>query len=164
MNDMDFWDAFWLLLIFIPLLLIWGFALVDIFQRDDMPGRIKALWVVCVVFAPFFGTLIYLIFRQPGATAGERAGIDQESREFVARYSPDDHAQQLAQLSDLHDRGKLTDAEFAAEKARLMADNPDVAPRAGTGTMTTPGPNGTIPVRHTSSGPATGKAPGPTTR
>jgi hypothetical protein len=46
--------------------------------------------------------------------------IDQASREFVAKYSPNDSASQLQVLSDLHDRGKLTDDEFAAEKARLL--------------------------------------------
>ena len=33
---MDFWDFFWLLLIYLPLVLLWTFALVDIFRRDDM--------------------------------------------------------------------------------------------------------------------------------
>lgn len=139
---MDFWDVFWILLIFIPLLLIWGFALVDIFRRDDMPGWLKALWVICVVLAPFFGTLIYLIFRRPGATPQERQAMDQASREFVERYSPSDHAQQLAVLSDLHDRGKLTDDEFAAEKARLMAESAD----APAGRHATPPPPGTPPT------------------
>ena len=167
---MDFWDVFWLLLIFIPLLLIWGFALVDIFRRDDMPGWLKALWVICVVLAPFFGTLIYLLFRRPGATAAERQAMDQASREFVAKYSPNDHAQQLAMLSDLHDRGKLTDGEFAAEKARLMAEGPAENPAQSVpaggppsaAATTLPGANGTIPGRHAASAPTGGATPGPT--
>ncbi len=65
-----FWNAFWLMFIFIPLLLIWGFALVDIFRRDDMGGFSKALWVLVVILLPFFGTFIYLITRPAGATAG----------------------------------------------------------------------------------------------
>lgn len=172
---MDFWDVFWLLLIFIPLLLIWGFALVDIFRRDDMPGWLKALWVICVILAPFFGTLIYLLFRRPGATPAERQAMDQASREFVAKYSPNDHAQQLAVLSDLHDRGKLTDEEFAAEKTRLMAEAPAAATApAGTPAATatsasvTPtagdvanGVNGTMPGRHAAASSG-GTTPGPT--
>jgi hypothetical protein len=73
---------------------------------------------------PFIGTLIYLIVRPAGGTSEERAALDQANREFVARYSPDDRASQLKTLSDLHDRGKLTDEEFAAEKARLMSSAP----------------------------------------
>ena len=125
---MNFWDVFWLLLIFIPLLMIWGFALMDIFRRDDISGGMKALWIVAVVFLPFVGTLIYLIFREPGATAVERQQMDEASRDFVQKYAPDNvqkyapdnMAQQLATLSDLHDRGKLSDTEFAAEKARVL--------------------------------------------
>jgi hypothetical protein len=100
--------------------MIWAFALVDIFRRDDMKGISKALWVVVVFAIPFVGTLIYLIFRPVGATQQEREMIDQASRDFVQRYQTSDGAAQLSALADLHDRGKLTDAEFAAEKARIV--------------------------------------------
>ncbi|HZN75497.1 MAG TPA: SHOCT domain-containing protein [Micromonosporaceae bacterium] len=120
-EGLDFWEVFWLLLIFIPLLLIWAFAIVDIFRRDDMNGWLKALWVVIVILMPFFGTLIYLLFRRPGATPQERTAMDEASRDFVHKYAPDNRAEQLSVLADLHDRGKLTDAEFAAEKARLTS-------------------------------------------
>jgi type VI protein secretion system component VasK len=117
---MDFWDVFWLLLIFIPLLLVWAFAIVDIFRRDDLAGWHKALWVVCVILVPFLGTLIYLIFRPAAATKEEREALDQASREFVQKYTPADTTRDLQVLSELHDRGKLTDAEFAEEKARVL--------------------------------------------
>jgi hypothetical protein len=34
--------------------------------------------------------------------------------------SPSNGVAELRALADLHDRGKLTDSEFAAEKARLL--------------------------------------------
>ncbi|MEU7820120.1 SHOCT domain-containing protein [Catellatospora sp. NPDC049133] len=144
---MDFWDVFWLLLIFIPLLLIWAFAIVDIFRRDDLSGWLKALWIVVVILLPFLGTLIYLIFRQPGATAQERRAMDQASREFVEKYSPSDSAQQLKLLADLHDRGKLTDAEFAEEKSRVLdsarahdaVQTRDTSPGGAVGSPAVPG-------------------------
>ena len=119
-NGITFWNAFWLLLIYIPLLLVWGFALVDIFRRYDLNGWMKALWVACVILVPFLGTLIYLLFRRPGATPEERQAIDQSSREFVEKYSPSNTTEQLRTLADLHDCGKLSDAEFAAEKSRVL--------------------------------------------
>jgi hypothetical protein len=119
-----FWENFFLFLIFLPLAMVWAFALVDIFRRDDLRGISKALWVACVILVPFFGTLMYLVVRPAGATEEERVMMDQASREFVAKYSPDDNASQLKTLSDLHDRGKLTDEEFAAEKARLLGPSP----------------------------------------
>ncbi len=116
----SFWENFFLLLIFLPLIMIWAFALVDVFRRDDMGGGWKAIWVACIILVPFFGTLIYLITRPSGATPEERQMMDQAGREFVEKYTPTDTASQLQTLADLHDRGKLTDAEFAAEKARVL--------------------------------------------
>ena len=114
-----FWETFFLLLIFLPLVMIWCFALFDIFRRDDRGGGWKAVWVACIILVPFLGTLIYLITRPAGATQEERVAIDEANREFVAHYAPDARASELKVLADLHDRGKLTDEEFAAEKARL---------------------------------------------
>ena len=115
-----FWETFFLFLVFLPLAMMWGFALIDIFRRDDLGGFSKALWVTCVIIVPFFGTLIYLIARPSGATREERQMIDEANRDFVARYSPANGVSELSALADLHDRGKITDSEFAAEKARLL--------------------------------------------
>ena len=115
-----FWETFFLFLIFLPLAMVWGFALVDVFRRDDIGGFSKALWVTCIILVPFFGTLIYLAGRPAGATQDERKMMDEASREFVAKYSPANGASELSTLADLHDRGKLTDDEFAAEKARVL--------------------------------------------
>jgi hypothetical protein len=112
----SFWETFFLILIFLPLALVWAGALLDIFRRDDMGGASKALWVATVILVPFFGTLIYLIARPVGATPEERDMLDQ----FETRSAPDDSAAALKMLSELHDRGKLTDEEFAAEKARVL--------------------------------------------
>lgn len=119
-----FWENFFLLLIFLPLAMIWGFALLDIFRRDDIGGFSKAVWVVCVILVPFFGTLFYLIARPAGATKQERELLDEASREFVAKYSPANDAAELQAIADLHDRGKLTDDEFAAEKRRILGSQP----------------------------------------
>ena len=115
-----FWETFFLFLVFLPLAMMWGFALIDIFRRDDIGGFSKALWVACVILVPFLGTLIYVIARPVGATREARQVIDQANREFVARYRPDGGVSELRALADLHDRGKLTDNEFATEKARLL--------------------------------------------
>lgn len=62
-----FWEAFFLMMIWIPLVMLWGFALVDIFRRPDLGGGMKALWVVIVFVLPWIGVLIYLATR-PSAT------------------------------------------------------------------------------------------------
>ena len=38
----------------------------------------------------------------------------------MPQYSPSSTAEQLKVLADLHDRGKLSDSEFASEKARIL--------------------------------------------
>jgi hypothetical protein len=47
--------------IVLPLLAIWGFALVDLFMRPDIGGLGKVLWLLGIIFFPFFGTVAYFI-------------------------------------------------------------------------------------------------------
>ena len=122
-----FWESFFLFLIFLPLAMVWGFALVDIFRRDDINGFSKALWVVCVILVPFLGTLVYLVIRPAGATREERELLGGSGRGLASRYSPSTGTSELLALADLHDRGKLTDAEFTAETARLLGTRAPVS-------------------------------------
>lgn len=116
---MTFRDFFFLLLIYIPLLLVWGAALADIFRREDIGGFSKTIWVVVVLALPLLGTLIYLLARPATATSREAAALDQR---FGQPHSADSHAQQLEVLSSLHDRGKLTDDEYAKGKHKVLAE------------------------------------------
>jgi hypothetical protein len=65
-----FWDVFFLLLIWVPLIMLWGFALYDIFRRHDMAGLSKALWVAVIFLLPYIGVLIYLGMRPEGPGPG----------------------------------------------------------------------------------------------
>jgi hypothetical protein len=62
MHD-DFWRSFFLFLIFLPLVLLWAFALIDLFKRHDIHGGAKALWLVLIIVIPIFGALIYIAMR-----------------------------------------------------------------------------------------------------
>lgn len=108
---MTFWQLFVLLLIYVPLLLIWGTALFDVFRRDDLSGAATALWMVVIVLLPVVGTLVYLVRRPSAAPVPGRAVRGETSQTRV---------QLLTDLASLHDRGKLTDSEFAVEKQRLI--------------------------------------------
>jgi hypothetical protein len=61
-----FWNvigaAFLIMFVFVPLILLWTFALVDLFVRRDIRWR-KVLWLIFIVFLPIFGPLIYLLVR-----------------------------------------------------------------------------------------------------
>ena len=109
--------------------LIWFWLLViifgDIFRSKDMSGGMKAVWVLFVIILPFLGILVYLIAR--GGKMHERA----ESAAKQQQQAFDDYVKQtagagnsvdqLAKLADLKQSGAITDAEFEAQKAKLLA-------------------------------------------
>ena len=70
-----FWDVvgatFLILFVFVPLILLWTFALVDLFVRRDIRWK-KVVWLLVIVFIPILGPIIYLLIRP------EEANIPQE--------------------------------------------------------------------------------------
>jgi hypothetical protein len=120
-----FWSMLWFFLFFLWIwLLITVFA--DIFRSHDMGGWAKAGWVIFVVILPFLGVLVYLIAR--GGKMQDRqmrsaARQQEEFRQYVqdVATAPGGSADQLAKLADLRDQGVITDAEFQAEKAKVLA-------------------------------------------
>jgi hypothetical protein len=115
----------WMLWFF--LFVIWIWLLISIFAdifRSEMSGWAKAGWIIFVVILPFLGVLVYLIAN--GSKMQERsmesaAAAQQAQAEYIKRVAgTDTTADQLKTLADLHDAGKLTDAEFAAQKAKLL--------------------------------------------
>jgi ABC-type multidrug transport system fused ATPase/permease subunit len=122
---------FFLTMLYFFLFIIWIWLLItvfiDIFRSHDMGGVAKALWVIFIIILPFLGVFVYLIAR--GGKMHERAAqqaaeqqkaFDQYVRE-AAGTSGADTASQLAKLADLKSQGVLTDAEFEAQKAKLLA-------------------------------------------
>ena len=109
--------------------LIWFWLLViifgDIFRSRDMGGGAKALWVLFVIILPFLGILVYLIARggkmheraEQAAQQQQQAFDDYEKQTAGAGNSVD----QLAKLADLKQSGAITDAEFEAQKAKLLS-------------------------------------------
>ena len=118
------WSMLWFFMF-----VIWIWILIalfgDIFRSEDLSGGMKAFWVIFIVILPWLGILVYLIARGSGmqkrAIAHAQAQQDQ-FRDYVqttaAAASP---ADQIAKLADLKAQGALTDAEFEAQKAKLLA-------------------------------------------
>ncbi len=108
---------FWLLIV------IFG----DIFRSQDMGGGAKALWVIFVIILPFIGIFTYLIAR--GGKMHERAEKDAQAQQNAfddyvrqaAGTAGTSTADQLSKLADLKAQGVLTDAEFEAQKAKILA-------------------------------------------
>ncbi len=121
-------DFLWTMIeIFFFIIWIWLaiMVFVDIFRSHDMGGWAKALWVLFVVILPFLGILVYLIARGGGMqeraaaqAAREQKAFDQYVRQTAGSGG---NADELAKLADLKAKGLITDAEFDAQKAKLLA-------------------------------------------
>jgi ABC-type multidrug transport system fused ATPase/permease subunit len=126
--DYPLLDVFWTILWFF-LFFFWIWVLIsifaDIFRSHDLGGFAKALWVVFVIVLPFLGVVVYLIARGEGMheRAAERAARQEEEfRGYISEVAGGSNAaDQLAKLADLRDRGVVTDAEFEAEKAKILS-------------------------------------------
>ena len=111
-----FFIWFWLLIIVFS----------DIFRSRDLSGWAKALWVIFVIILPFLGIFVYLIAR--GGKMHERAEAQaaQQQQAFDAYVkqaagTSGSSVDELAKLADLKAKGVITDAEFDAQKAKLLS-------------------------------------------
>jgi hypothetical protein len=121
-------NLFWTMLE-IFLFVIWIFILfriiADIFRDHSMGGGLKALWLIFIIFLPFLGVLVYLIAR--GSSMHERdikqaQAQDAAMKAYIQQAAAPSTSttDQLAKLGELKDKGVLTDAEFNAQKAKLL--------------------------------------------
>jgi hypothetical protein len=129
-TDYPVLDAFLTMLWFF-LFIIWIWLLImvfiDIFRSHDMGGGAKALWVIFIIILPLLGVLVYLIAR--GGKMHERAAQEaaQQQKAFdtyvrqTAGSGGGSSADQLSKLADLKSQGVLTEAEFEAQKAKILA-------------------------------------------
>jgi ABC-type multidrug transport system fused ATPase/permease subunit len=109
--------------------IIWFWLLIiiftDIFRSRDIGGGAKALWVIFVIILPFLGIFVYLIAR--GGKMHERAAeAAQQQQEAMDQYikqaaGTPNTGDELAKLADLKDKGVITQEEFDAQKAKLLA-------------------------------------------
>ena len=120
-----FWSMLWIFL-WIAWIVVLFRVIADIFRSHDMGGWGKALWVIFVVVAPFVGVFVYLIARGHSMAerdAGQARAQDAAFRSYVQETvgSSGGTADELSKLADLKERGVITDAEFEAQKAKLLA-------------------------------------------
>jgi len=109
------------------LFVIWIWLLIAVFAdifRSPVSGWAKAGWTFFIIFLPMLGVLVYLIAQ--GGSMQERsmenaAAAQKAQNEYIRDVAGNESAaDQLTKLAALHDSGKLTDAEFAAQKAKLL--------------------------------------------
>ena len=121
-------DLFWtLFMVFAFVVWIWILIAIfsDIFRSHDLSGLGKALWMLFVILVPVIGILAYLIVRGHGMHERAVAQSQQEDQEFDAYIRQTaggtDTADELTKLAALKNNGTITQAEFDAQKAKLLA-------------------------------------------
>jgi type VI protein secretion system component VasK len=122
-----FWSMMWFFLWIIWIMLLFR-VIGDIFRSHDLGGFAKVLWLLLVIAFPFFGVFVYMIAR--GRTMAQhdmdaaRARDDQMKayvQQVTASSGSAGSADELAKLAELNQSGVLTDAEFAQQKAKILA-------------------------------------------
>jgi hypothetical protein len=109
-----FWEVFWLLAIWVPIVLLWATALYDLVTHTAISGLAKAGWALLIIFVPIVGALIYFVLRPKRPVQEEETRAEATERTTATVVEALDHAGRL------HDAGKLTDAEYGRIKGQLM--------------------------------------------
>lgn len=114
-------EIFLFVLYFWVLITIFG----DLFRDHQLSGWAKAGWVLVLFLVPFLGMLVYLIARGQGMrerAVKEQADMRQHMDAYIRQTAGGSSSvDELAKLSDLKDRGAISDAEFEQAKAKLLA-------------------------------------------
>lgn len=95
------------ILVSIPAFVIIGFSIVDVVRRPDLKLWQKGGWLAVVVLLPAVGTVIYLVAR-PARGPHPRRGSVRSS--------------ELIEAIRRHDRGLMSDADYAVAKQRLVTE------------------------------------------
>jgi hypothetical protein len=113
-------EVFFLVVFFWILITIIG----DLFRDHEMSGWNKAGWVLLLVLVPFLGALIYLIARGEGMrerAVKEQAEVRKHMDAYVRETAGTSPVDELHKLSELKDKGAISDAEFERAKAKLLS-------------------------------------------
>jgi len=118
------WSILWFFVFFMWIWLVIS-IFGDILRNHDMSGGAKALWSLFIIFIPFLGVFAYLIVngqsmneRQAKAMQAQQDAMNSYIRQ--AAGTGGGTAAELKNLADLHAAGTLSDAEYAAAKAKVL--------------------------------------------
>lgn len=126
-NSLGFFDILWSIFLLF-LLIAWFWVLIsvvaDIFRSQDISGVAKALWIGFVIIIPWLGVLVYIIARgdrMQEHAADAMARAEETRRSYIRSVAQVSPADELAKLTELKEKGVLTEVEFAAQKARVLS-------------------------------------------
>ena len=127
MLALSIWEAIWLvfvIFIFITALMMIFAIVIDIFRNKEMSGGKKALWLIALVFFTLITALVYVIVHGQGMAdrqMKEQAEAQESFDQYVRDVAGGGAASELERAASLHTEGKISDDEYAALKAKILA-------------------------------------------
>lgn len=108
-------------IIFLFVMWIWLLVRVlgDIFRRTDLSGLGKVFWIIFLFVVPYLGVFAYLV-TQGGSMAERDTDSAVATRDQLRSAIGFSVADELAKLEALKAEGKITSAEYAKLRARLV--------------------------------------------
>ena len=123
---MPFLDIIWSMFVFF-LLIAWVWVVIsvvsDVFRSKDIGGFSKALWVLFVIIIPWLGVLSYILIRGSGMEERNMQAVADaadKQRAYIQDVAGTSTADELSKLAELKEKGVINDAEFEAQKAKLL--------------------------------------------
>jgi ABC-type multidrug transport system fused ATPase/permease subunit len=123
----NFWDFVWLIVssfIFISYLIILFQIVVDLFRDPDLGGGSRAIWIIGLIFLPFFTAIVYVLSRGKNMAERQRATVQKarsETESYIREVAGKSPAEQISAAKALLDAGTITQEEYAKLKAKALA-------------------------------------------
>ena len=119
------WSMIWFFLFIMWIMLVIR-VFADIFRSKDLGGFAKTIWILFVMFLPLLGVFVYLIARGGKMAENDIAQAKAQEEAFSsyvrqAAGSSGGVADELGKLAALRDAGTITNEDYAAAKAKLLA-------------------------------------------
>lgn len=127
--SINFWDFFWATLVFFLLvsyLSLLFFVLADILRSPEMGRWVKFVWILLLIFLPFFTALAYLIAHGQ-AMALRSYGLNEVPDSAAASLVSNEEATAVNQIKTakaLLDDKAISQAEFQRLKESILVDLP----------------------------------------
>jgi len=123
----NFWDLVWLIVssfIFISYLIILFQIVVDLFRDPDLGGGSRAIWIIGLIFLPFFTAIVYVLSRGKNMAERQRASVQKarsDTESYIREVAGKSPAEQISAAKALLDAGTITQEEYAKLKAKALA-------------------------------------------
>jgi len=98
--------------------------MIDLFRDPDTSGWAKAVWVFFLIFVPYITALIYLIARGKGMrdrAIQHQADVQKATDQYIKQAAGTTPVDELHKLSDLKEKGAISDEEYDKLKAQIVA-------------------------------------------